>query len=136
MTPTMSAAIATHRRKPAEQNRKPQTQRSAQGRSSTRAAKTWLLAAQLTAKGLGREEIARAMAQRSKEGPLDPELAAALVYCRKRRIGPYRDPEDRTATRQRDMAALARRGFAYDVARRVVEASDPEALKQEASGTR
>jgi regulatory protein len=94
------------------------------------------IVAQLTAKGLGREEIARAMAQRSEEGPDDPELAAALVYCRKRRIGPYRDPEERAATRQRDMAALARRGFAYDVARRVVDATDPEALKQEASGTR
>jgi regulatory protein len=94
------------------------------------------IVAHLTAKGLGREEIAQAMARRSEEGPRDPELAAALVYCRKRRIGPYRDPDDRAAARQRDMAALARRGFAYDVVRRVVEAADPEALKQEASGTR
>jgi regulatory protein len=63
----------------------------------------------------------------------DTDLLAAIRYVRRRRIGPARlePPRDAEAARkafQKDMAALARTGFSYDIARRVLEADGPEGL--------
>ena len=59
-------------------------------------------------------------------------MAAALAYARRRRIGPYRtDPTLRAETRLKDLAALARRGFAPALCRRVIDAEDLEALWEE-----
>lgn len=52
----------------------------------------------------------------------DPEWAAALRYVRRRRLGAHRAAADRERYRQRDLAALARAGFSFDVARRALEA--------------
>jgi len=49
------------------------------------------------------------------------ELAAAHAYARRRRIGPYRPAERRPENRERDLAALARRGFSYDIAKTVID---------------
>jgi regulatory protein len=59
----------------------------------------------------------------------DAELAAALALARRRRLGPYRAPEERAARRQKDLAAFARAGFASSLARRIVDAESPEALR-------
>lgn len=60
------------------------------------------------------------------EGTEDPELEAALNYARRRRIGPFhRDPARRAERREKDLAALARQGFGYGVARQVIDA-EPE----------
>jgi len=56
------------------------------------------------------------------------EFAAASALARRRRLGPWRAPEARAARRERDLAALARAGFDFDVARRVVDAESPDAL--------
>ncbi|MCR9219358.1 MAG: RecX family transcriptional regulator [Alphaproteobacteria bacterium] len=56
------------------------------------------------------------------------DRAAAAAYARRRRLGPYR-LRDREESRERDLAALGRRGFSYDVARLVIEAEDPESLE-------
>lgn len=63
------------------------------------------------------------------EGP-DPDLMACALRARRKRLGPFRSPADQQARRQKDLAALARAGFAYGVARRIIEASreDVEAL--------
>jgi len=62
-----------------------------------------------------------------------PELAAALRYARKRRLGPYRTEAQRESNAERDMAALARKGFSPDLCRRVVLTDDLETLEQEAA---
>ena len=50
------------------------------------------------------------------------ELEAANNYARRRRLGPYRSSqEQRSDRRQRDLAALARQGFSFDIARRVID---------------
>lgn len=83
--------------------------------------------AKLAAKGVGPDDIDRALeALRDETGASalsggdsrDPSLdeQAAANYVRRRRIGPHRPPEAREANRQRDLAALARAGFSYDVA--------------------
>ncbi|MBK1695920.1 hypothetical protein CKO21_01490 [Rhodovibrio salinarum] len=78
------------------------------------------------------EDTARAALETLQEEADTPELAAALRYARKRRIGPYRAPEQQAANIDRDMAALARKGFSLDLARQVVQCDDLETLEQEA----
>jgi regulatory protein len=91
--------------------------------------------AALAAKGLGKEAIAEALGGLAAEAG-DAELAAALAYARKRRLGPWRSPETRAAFRAKDLAALARAGFGYQTARRILEAADPAELEAELRGGR
>lgn len=81
----------------------------------------------LLQKGVARDEIDRAVAalDDSDEGS---ELAAAAALIRRKRLGPYRRPADRAAFRDKDVAALARAGFAFDLAQRLLRAADAEAL--------
>ena len=74
-------------------------------------------------KGLGPSEIRQAIDSLG-EATGELEERAALTYCRKRRIGPYRAADGREALREKDMAALARRGFSYGVACRVIDGED------------
>lgn len=84
--------------------------------------------AKLWEKGLSGELVDDALARLS-EGAGDPELAGALAYARRRRLGPFRrEDELDSARRRRELAALGRAGFPMDVARRVVDASDPTEL--------
>ena len=73
------------------------------------------------------EEIAAALDELFAAAE-DPESDAAWAYARRRRLGPFRDPEARAERRDKDLAALARRGFSYRVASRVVDA-DEETLE-------
>lgn len=82
----------------------------------------------LATKGVGRDEAEAALAAVEEDAEGDPDLVAASAYARRRRIGPYRR-EGREEHRDRDLAALARAGFSYEVARRVVEARDATALE-------
>ncbi len=69
------------------------------------------VSARLTAKGVDAALIESAV-------PDDPdhELAAALIFARKRRIGPYRRDESPDPTkRMREMATMARAGFAQSI---------------------
>ncbi len=84
--------------------------------------------ARLAAKGVGAEDIDAAL-QTPRDETEDPDLAAAITYARRRRIGPYRMRGDRDEMKERDLAALARQGFGYDIARRVIEAPDVEDLE-------
>jgi regulatory protein len=82
--------------------------------------------ARLSLKGLTRDQIAGALAT-ADEGKEEPELEAARAFTRRKKIGPYRsralqDPKDA----QREMAAMARGGFSYDVAKRALQMRDEE----------
>lgn len=87
--------------------------------------------AALAEKGVAAETIDAALESLAEESA-HPDLAAALSYARKRRLGPYRGAAERAAMRERDLAALGRRGFGYDLARRVIDARDPDELEAEA----
>ena len=50
----------------------------------------------------------------------DIELAAALVYARKKSVGPYSRAEHHPEDSQRHLARLARNGFSFDVAKQVM----------------
>ncbi len=62
--------------------------------------------------------------------PTQREQRAAAALARRRRLGPYRPAEERKDHRLRDLATMARAGFAYDVARKVVDAVSPDALDE------
>nr|WP_210274841.1 RecX family transcriptional regulator [Methylobacterium fujisawaense] len=83
------------------------------------------VSAKLAAKGVPRDVVEAAMlAERDAlpDGEAEAiEDQAARAYAKRRRLGPYRRPDQRAAHRDRDLAAMARAGFAYDLARRVVD---------------
>lgn len=91
----------------------------------------------LQAKGVAEADIDRALDLLVEDAPV-PELAAAIAFARRRRFGPYRthmgrsrmgDAGDaRAERREKDLAAMARAGFTYDMARRVVDADSVDAL--------
>ncbi len=56
------------------------------------------------------------------------EFRAILALARRRRLGPYRAEGKRQ--REKDLAALARAGFSYDTAVRVVDALSIEELEE------
>jgi regulatory protein len=85
----------------------------------------------LRQRGLGADDIETAVATVAANAAadgVDPELAAAVAYARRRRLGPF-CTGDRAARRDKDLAALGRRGFAYGLARRVVDTQDLAALE-------
>jgi regulatory protein len=77
------------------------------------------IAAHLSAKGVASETAAAAL----PEGE-EAELAAALAFCRRRRVGPFARAAEDAESRRRALAALARGGFGHGVARRAL-AMDP-----------
>jgi regulatory protein len=67
--------------------------------------------------------ISGALAQQTLSGgesPASTELEAAQAFARRRRLGPHRKPEMRAEFRQKDLMALARAGFDFDTAKRVI----------------
>ena len=62
--------------------------------------------------------------------PRQREWQAAVALARRRRLGPFRQ-KDRKEHRDRDLAAMARGGFEYQLARKVIDATDPDALDEE-----
>ncbi len=75
--------------------------------------------AKLTAKGVDRETIRTAL---TNDEHTDDE--AALVFARRRRLGPFRKPETRQARREKDLAAMCRAGFSFSLAQKVIDAED------------
>jgi len=73
----------------------------------------------------------RALVALDEELDTDPERRewqAAVALARRRRLGPFRVEAERADRRHRDLAAMARAGFALAVARKVIDAADVAAL--------
>lgn len=96
-----------------------------------RGASAYAIRGKLAAKGVASELIDAALAALAEEAA-EPELAAALAFARRRRLGPYREAAARAERRDKDLAALGRQGFSLDLARRVIDARDLAALEAEA----
>lgn len=88
----------------------------------------------LLQKGVAADTIERALndVDEQNDSP-NSELAAAVRLAKKRRFGPWRENADaRSERRERDLAALARAGFSYDIAIRVIDAPNTHSLEDEA----
>ena len=89
-----------------------------------RGASTRKIRAALAAKGIRGPDIDAALAALDSNA----ELSAACTFARKRRLGPWRTREVDPDTRRRELGRMARAGFTFDLAQRVVDAEDVDAL--------
>ena len=85
--------------------------------------------AQLASKGVNRAIIEEVLGETAvTDTGEDAALEAALAYARRRRLGPFSEKpgtqDEVRAQNKKHLAALARAGFTYDVARRVMESGD------------
>jgi len=84
---------------------------------------------QLREKGVAPEIVDEVLALvRDDDGDVD--FAAAVALARRRRLGPFSTRADRHERREKDMAALARAGFGYDIALKVIDAETPDELER------
>jgi regulatory protein len=75
----------------------------------------------LSQKGIAPHQITAALEEADQDAPAgDAERAAALKLAARRRLGPFRPPEMREAFKAKDLATLARAGFAFDIAKAVI----------------
>jgi len=81
----------------------------------------------LLEKGVDEDPIKSALAALGNDGS-KTDQQAALNLARRQRLGPFRPVEDRSTHREKDLAALARTGFGYDVARKIVDAERADDL--------
>jgi len=94
-----------------------------------------VIAADLSSRGIASDQVDAALAELRAEADdaayeevrgTDPNIAAAAAYARRRRLGPWRRPDIREEKRDKDMAALARQGFGYDTATRIINSEIEE----------
>jgi regulatory protein len=96
-----------------------------------RGTSTRLTRQKLKLAGIDGDTLDKAMAGLDEElhtNPARREWRAAAALARRRRLGPFRPTKDRNDARARDLAAMARAGFDYDVAKKVIDAPTPDAL--------
>lgn len=84
--------------------------------------------AKLREKGVSGDIVKAALEALEAEVEGDPELLRGIAYARRRRLGPLRAPDKRGERRQKDLAAMARAGFSFDIAKKVVDADDLDQL--------
>lgn len=86
----------------------------------------------LAVKGIGKEDAEAALERLAAESTAPvSDLPAAAAFARKRKLGPYRgDPAERAEMRQKDLGALARRGFSQAVAMKILSADSVAALEE------
>ena len=99
-------------------------------------------AASLQRRGGSRRIISGRLAQQGVDGTLiaatlrdlddeagGSDLAAACAFIRRRRLGAYRRGDAPADRRDKDLAALARAGFPFEIARRVLACGDVAAVE-------
>ncbi len=82
----------------------------------------------LRGRGVSAELVESALASLKAEHTGDLELSAALRHARRRRLGPFDTSGQRSERRRNHLAALARAGFSFDIAKTVVDAPDEATL--------
>ena len=86
-------------------------------RQRDRGASRRMIEMKLRARGITSEVVEQLLPRNeSAQG----ELEAAQAFAKRRRLGPHRKPETRDEYRRKDLMAMARAGFSYDTASRVV----------------
>ncbi|MBJ6759635.1 RecX family transcriptional regulator [Myxococcaceae bacterium JPH2] len=86
-------------------------------RASGRSAR--VITQKLRMKGIAPEVVAQKLALATEDVS---EEAAARIWARKKRLGPFRrDLSTREENRRRDLAALARAGFSFATAKKLVD---------------
>ena len=84
----------------------------------------------LREKGISQDIIERVLKLLDNDST-EPELIAAAITARRRKLGPYRDARNRKTFRLKDLASLARAGFSYTIANRIVDSETTDQLEKE-----
>ena len=79
-------------------------------------------------KGVGEKYIKNTIEQ-IKDKNEDQDFFSAIKICKKKRIGPSRQEDNRTLFYKKDIGVLARSGFDFEVSRRVMDLEKDEYLK-------
>ncbi len=82
----------------------------------------------LIKKGIDEKHI-KASISKIKENEADPDFFSAIKICKKRRIGPCRDENNRSLFYKKDISILARSGFSYEISKRVLDIPKDEFKK-------
>ena len=82
----------------------------------------------LIKKGIDDKYI-KASISKIKENETDPDFFSAIKICKKRRIGPCRDENNRPLFYKKDISILARSGFSYEISKRILDIPQDEFKK-------
>ena len=64
-----------------------------------------------------------------KENESDPDFFSAIKMCKRRRIGPIREDNNRSLFYKKDISILARSGFSYEISKKILEMPKEEFKK-------
>ena len=82
----------------------------------------------LIGKGIN-ETFIKDTVDKIKEDNSDQDFFSAIKICKKKRIGPARDENNRPLFYKKDIGILARSGFDFDTSKRVMDIDKDEYLK-------
>ena len=74
----------------------------------------------LIKKGIDSEYI-KSSILKIKEDEADPDFFSAIKLCKRRRIGPIREENNRILFYKKDISILARSGFSYELSKKILE---------------
>ena len=66
------------------------------------------------------EKYIKASISKIKENESEPDFFSAIKICKKRRIGPNREENNRSLFYKKDISILARSGFSYEISKKVL----------------
>ena len=75
------------------------------------------------------EKYIKASISKIKENESEPDFFSAIKICKKRRIGPNREENNRSLFYKKDISILARSGFSYEISKKVLEIPKEEYKK-------
>ena len=82
----------------------------------------------LIKKGIDDKYI-KASISKIREKESDPDFFSAIKICKRRRIGPCREENNRSLFYKKDISILARSGFSYEISKKVLEIPKTEFKK-------
>ena len=82
----------------------------------------------LIKKGIDQKYIKAALSK-IKEDEADPDFFSAIKLCKRRRIGPNREENNRVLFYKKDISILARSGFTYELSKKVLDIPKEEFIK-------
>ena len=75
------------------------------------------------------EKYIKSSISKIKENESDPDFFSAIKICKRRRIGPCREENNRPLFYKKDISILARSGFSYEISKRILELPKDEFKK-------
>ena len=82
----------------------------------------------LIKKGIGEKYIKNTI-EKINEKNSDQDFFSAIKICKKKRIGPAREEDNRTLFYKKDISILARSGFDFETSKKVMDIEKDEYLK-------